>query len=243
MNPRRRIKLDGLSDQILIYLHQMLFDDNTTYVQFSKLRTAFHRQPANALRLELDSLVDDDFIDQKSERRFRPTSPLGFGGATTPTYWEPVDGYRLSKKGVARVEKIDDEQSQKLQNEITHSEAEVIRESNKIAEINLDEWEPLPIDRNDSILNDAIGKTEEALKALEQENGFGASQPELKSGMVETIRGNLRALKDGFPSKRSLVEGLLKPLKAAAKIFGTNFVGTAAHAAAKAIAAYLGIPL
>jgi hypothetical protein len=115
--------------------------------------------------------------------------------------------------------------------------------ANTAGPMEADTWEPLPIDRADSAYGDAIKKTERALEVLEQDNGYAATSPEEKAGIVETIRGNLKALKEGFPSKRSIMEGLIKPLKFIAKKFGENFVGAAASAAIKALASYFGFPL
>jgi len=106
-----------------------------------------------------------------------------------------------------------------------------------------DIWEPLPVDRTDPKYPEAIEKAERALELLEQENGYAATNPEEKKGIVETIRGNLNALKEGFPSRTSVIEGLVKPLKFIANKFGENIVGAAATAAIKALCSYLGISL
>jgi hypothetical protein len=224
-------------------MHQSFFDDDSTYVSFSEIRMAIGRQPANAIRLELESLVDDGLADQRTERRFRPTSfasaaaaTLG-AGTTTPTYWEPVDGYRLSKKGISKVEEFDDDYFNKVQSSFSLSSSDSIAPSKNNEEES--DWEPLPIDRADPDFQAAVESSEKALDAIEQNNGYAATHPDERNGLVKTIRGTLDALKSGTPSRAAVIEGLLKPLKFFVKRFSESSMSELAKLAVAAIMKWL----
>lgn len=100
-------------------------------------------------------------------------------------------------------------------------------------------WEPLPLDRDTPEAIDAIEKADLALKEIEQSNGYADREPEERNAIVETIRGTIRALKTGFPSRDAIKAGLLAPLKYIAKKFADSAMGEAAKVAVAAIIRWL----
>jgi hypothetical protein len=100
-------------------------------------------------------------------------------------------------------------------------------------------WEPLPIDRSGEAYLHAVAKSEEALQAIEGDNGYAATEPEERNAVVSSIRGTLEAIKNGFPSKLLIVHGLLAPLKQVVTRFGSSVVGEFAKRAAEAIARWI----
>lgn len=101
------------------------------------------------------------------------------------------------------------------------------------------DWEPLPIERESKDAKDAIEKSEIALSEIEQSNGYAATSPDERNGVVETIKGTLSAIKNGFPSREAIASGLLAPLRFIAKKFGDASMGEAAKMAVLAIIKWL----
>jgi hypothetical protein len=100
-------------------------------------------------------------------------------------------------------------------------------------------WEPLPLERHTQEAIEAIETTEAALREIEQNNGYASTEPDERNGIVESIKGTLRAIKGGFPSKNVIVAGLLAPLKFIAKKFSEASMGEAAKIAVAALIKWL----
>jgi hypothetical protein len=103
-----------------------------------------------------------------------------------------------------------------------------------------DEWEPLPLDRSSAAYAEAIEASEAALKEIEVSNGYASSEPDERNAIVSTIKGTLEAIKTGFPSKRAIVHGILKPIEYVAKKFPDAAIGTVARIAVTKLLAWLG---
>lgn len=101
------------------------------------------------------------------------------------------------------------------------------------------DWEPLPIERESQDAKDAIEKSEIALSEIEQSNGYAATSPDERNGIVQVIRGTLSAIKSGFPSREAIISGLLAPLRFIAKKFAEASMGEAAKIAVLAIIKWL----
>ncbi len=108
--------------------------------------------------------------------------------------------------------------------------------------LDTDTWSPLPIERHDGNYISAVDAAEKAMKAIEQNNGYAASEPEERNGIVATIKGTLEAIKTGAPSRRAVVEGLLKPLKYIAKKFADSTMGELAKDAVGWLVKWLFLP-
>lgn len=102
-----------------------------------------------------------------------------------------------------------------------------------------DRWEPLPISREDESYKAAIESAEKALEVIEQNNGYAATHPEERNGIVHTIRGTLDAIKNGTPSRTAIIEGLLKPFKFVAGKFSEGVMSEFAKVAVAAIIKWL----
>lgn len=101
------------------------------------------------------------------------------------------------------------------------------------------EWEPLPLERESKQAVEAIEKTEAALREIESNNGYAATQSEERNAIVESIKGTLSAIRRGFPSRDAIVAGLVAPLRYIAKKFADASMGDAAKAAVSAILKWL----
>lgn len=105
-------------------------------------------------------------------------------------------------------------------------------------EISVEDWHPLPIDRGDEKYTQAIEATEEAIKAIEQDNGYAANEPDERNAILATSKGTLEAIKEGKPTKEQVESGLLKSLKQVVKRFGDASVGIIAKKTIEAIWAW-----
>ena len=102
-----------------------------------------------------------------------------------------------------------------------------------------DVWEPLPLDRESSEFKEAMGYSDFALDQIASNNGYAATEPEERNGIVETIRGTIKAIWSGFPSRSQIHAGLIAPLKFIVRKFGDAAMGEAAKQALIAIATWL----
>lgn len=100
-------------------------------------------------------------------------------------------------------------------------------------------WQPLPINREEPGYKEAVEATEKAIQAIEGSNGYAFSEPEERNAIVETTKGTLAAVKNGSPSKGSVIESLLKPLKYISKKFGDAVMGASAKEAVTALVKWL----
>lgn len=94
--------------------------------------------------------------------------------------------------------------------------------------LNHDNWQPLPIDREDPLFKVGLKAVEEALKTIEADNGYAATEPEERNAIIASAKGTVQALKDGYPSKGTVSATLIIPFKYLAKKFGDGIIGAAA---------------
>jgi hypothetical protein len=99
-------------------------------------------------------------------------------------------------------------------------------------------WEPLKIDRADVEYQTAVEVSEKAIETIEQNNGYAASEPEERNGIIKVMRGTLDAIKEGTPSRAAVKAGLLQPLRYIAKKFSDSAMGEVAKVAIGALIKY-----
>ncbi len=100
-------------------------------------------------------------------------------------------------------------------------------------------WEPLPIDRGHDDYVAMISAAEAALKQIEGSNGYAASDPEERNGVVGSIKSALQTISDGQPSRTYIRAALVAPLQFVAKKFAEAIVGQFAKSAAIAVLKWL----
>lgn len=99
---------------------------------------------------------------------------------------------------------------------------------NSLNELENDTWQPLPIEREDPLFQTGFKALEEALKTIEADNGYAATEPEERNAILASAKGTVEALKDGNPSKETVSATLITPFKYLAKKFGDGIIGAAA---------------
>ena len=101
------------------------------------------------------------------------------------------------------------------------------------------EWAPLEIDRADPTYLDAVNSVEEAIEAIRQDNGFAATRPEEREGILGVLREGLVWLKEKTPTQSILRTMLISPLRWVSSIFGPAVVGETAKKAAQKLIDFL----
>jgi hypothetical protein len=102
-----------------------------------------------------------------------------------------------------------------------------------------DLWEPLPIDRGNLDYGEMISATEAALQQIEGNNGYAATEPDQRNGIVLAIKGAIETIKSGSPSVNYIKTSLLAPLKFVSTKFSEGVIGQVAKMAAEAVVKWL----
>ncbi|WP_316205716.1 hypothetical protein [Bradyrhizobium sp. SZCCHNS1012] len=203
-------------------LHHRFFDDTTTYLTFAQIRSALAAQPANAIRMELTQLVSQRDVEQRTETREKSTF-AGIAIQGGATYEVALDGYRISKSGLIKVDRFEDEFYAKLQRDLALDELTLPAGSEG------DLWEPIPLDGSDEAQRRAVEKLDDVIEKLRGDNGYAATRPEEKTFILDKLSMAARRLKeDKQITWMYLNEFALKPLGALIQQFGKAAIGVAA---------------
>lgn len=98
------------------------------------------------------------------------------------------------------------------------------------------EWAPLPLDYNTQETEETILKIEKAVKAIESDNGYSATFPEERDGVVEVLKRSVNDLHDQVSFQKYYFEQtVIKPLVQASKRLGGNAAGKVVEGALEAI--------
>jgi hypothetical protein len=98
-----------------------------------------------------------------------------------------------------------------------------------------DPWSPLPIDRADPRYTEAVTDVENALEVVRGDNGFAATHPNEREGILSTLEDGLRWLKERTPNRSQIFSLLVAPLQWLASNFSKAVIGEAAKKAAQSV--------
>jgi hypothetical protein len=98
-----------------------------------------------------------------------------------------------------------------------------------------DPWSPLPIDREDPSYTEAATEVEAAIEVIRADNGFAASHPEQREGILATLEEGLAWLKDRAPTRAQIFSLLISPLQWVSTNFSKAVIGEAAKKAAQKV--------
>jgi hypothetical protein len=102
-----------------------------------------------------------------------------------------------------------------------------------------DDWTPLEIDRTDPAYLEAVSSVEEAIETIRQDNGFAATYPRERAGVLEALQEGLVWLKEKIPTQFILQTMLISPFRWVSSVFGSAVVGEAAKKAAQKLVDFL----
>ena len=98
-----------------------------------------------------------------------------------------------------------------------------------------DPWTPLEIDRSDPRYLKAVTDTEAAIEAIRADNGFSATYPEQRAGILSLLEDGLVWLRDRAPSRAQIYSLLVSPLQWLSTTFSKAILGEAAKKAAQSL--------
>lgn len=103
----------------------------------------------------------------------------------------------------------------------------------------LDGWLPLPIERDRPEYKETIGALEEAFDTIRADNGFAATYPEQRTGILAALEDGIQTLKSKLPSAEQLQGMILRPLRWISVTFSNTLIGEAAKKAAEKLVQYI----
>jgi hypothetical protein len=200
---------------------------------------------ADFYRLGLCDLISDDFADQfvRSNAKTAEHIPQDDFKKIEERFLSLGDsGHEWLASALSRISKQfkpEDLKLLKQKRPNKDSSAETQEPTEKRTASELDQWEPIKLDRKSSKFEEAVGAAEAALREIEGSNGYASSEPEERNGLVATVKGSIEALKEGTPSRQSIVYGLIKPLEYIVKKFTDSTMGEIAKIAVAKLTALL----
>lgn len=219
---RRKIDFAKISTKILIVLNYKYMESKSYFVPFEDIVVGVPHEPRNAIHDELNNLISLRMVSQKMETR-TPDASFLFGVASKREPFQvSVDGFSITRTGIDAVNELPEEAYEILFSETV---------TDPIPDSKSDVWKPLPLDTSTTEFTKAVAATEEALNAIETHNGFADTKLAERNSIVESIKTNLKNLKEGMISKGQVIEGLIKPLRSVAATFFNASIGELAKRA------------
>jgi hypothetical protein len=103
------------------------------------------------------------------------------------------------------------------------------------------EWEPLPLDLDNDLAEQAIDATEKLLERVRGENGFAATQPKQYQAITWSIQAGIDALRRRTPTLDQIRSLLIQPTKWLGVHFSKAAIGELAKQATAAILRAVGL--
>ena len=101
-------------------------------------------------------------------------------------------------------------------------------DSSSTAEIE-DAWEPLPLDRQNPALAQAIEKIDELVEAIAQDNGYAVTEPDERNYILTALRNGVQALKIQTVIYRMQFKAFIwEPIERIATRFAQHAIGLSA---------------
>jgi hypothetical protein len=100
-------------------------------------------------------------------------------------------------------------------------------------------WSPLEIDRDSENYKQALESTEQAIKIIEQDNGFPVAYPSERSGILNRLKEGLKWLKEKNPTVSDLKTLIMQPFRWIMTMFPKSIMAEAAKEASQKIYALI----
>jgi hypothetical protein len=110
----------------------------------------------------------------------------------------------------------------------------------KVGDAQPDDWQPIPVERADALLDKVTSTLDDAIEAVRADNGYAANHPEERQLVLDSLKAlRSRLTEDVQISWMYVREFGLKPLGMLIERLGKSSVGLAASAAREAIVDWL----
>jgi len=104
----------------------------------------------------------------------------------------------------------------------------------------LDEWEPLPLERNDPLVEKTIGAVDDTIEKVRSDNGYASNFPEERQHVLDGLSAFSRRLKEAASISLGYVRRYAAdPLRTLLSRFKDNAIGIAASIAKEALREWL----
>jgi hypothetical protein len=196
---------DTIKAIVLVVLHDEFDKSDRRYVDLKRIVERVPMISTNRLRMSLDGLVAQDLVRQEMRQKTMTSSNALFGIVEKPQIIDvATDSYRLTQRGVDSAATIDSKELSWIVlpfHQVPLAVAPPIKDS----------WEPLAIERDAETTKAALVRTEQAIKTIEESNGYAAQEPEERAGILATLKAGFALLKDGLISRATLRSTLVLP--------------------------------
>lgn len=119
--------------------------------------------------------------------------------------------------------------------QLVHAELQASSAAGTVIERDELDWAPLPLEKRDVEIAEALEKTAALADRVRGDNGFASTQPVQHRAILWSLHAGLDALKQRVPSASQVRALLLAPMKWLSENFGKAAVGEMAKEAAKAV--------
>tara|TARA_R110000787_G_scaffold285173_2_gene400117 strand:+ start:77029 stop:77721 length:693 start_codon:yes stop_codon:yes gene_type:complete len=146
--------------------------------------------------------------------------------------------YRLSLTGTA-IKNFSENEEWILSEEQQRDDAPVVENELFIEESSDDTWEPLPVERDSKKFVDALVASEEAERALREDNGFAANYPEIRDSVVWSVGSAINQMREGLITSGQVKSMLIAPFQKVASLFSEGLLKEACERAIEKLVALL----
>lgn len=94
-----------------------------------------------------------------------------------------------------------------------------------------DDWEPLPLERESDVYQEALVASEEAEKTIREDNGFAANYPEIRDSIVWAVGSAINQMREGLITVGQVRTMLIAPFQKVASLFSEGLLKEASERA------------
>jgi hypothetical protein len=156
--------------------------------------------------------------------------------------------YKINEDGILTVEQALRQKESDLSYYITHSNEEEALDD--VAGVNgiywtneealdAEAWVPLELDRTDPDYKETVEEIEKAAEVIRGDNGFAATHPRERAGILASIEDGLTWFREKLPTRAQMISKIVSPLRWIATTFASSVIGEAAKKAAQRLVDYL----
>ena len=228
---RPRVNVPITHDRILMLLHYVFAEGNGRYFYSYHFENLIAEASPNVIEIAKARLLADEYISKSFDDQFRELCAI-------------------TERGIDHVEGFDDDYYDHLANGVSFDQVSLNVQKKSAAKAELkneetpenptDQWEPLPVDRQAKEYVIALDATEKAIAVIEADNGFAATEPDKRDGILATLKHGVEVIRSNMVTRLLVSNMVIKPLAYIVEKFGENAVAEFAKTAVQKILAWIG---
>ena len=115
--------------------------------------------------------------------------------------------------------------------EISNKSSDKVGSPTVSQNLNENQWEPLPIDRDSPLIQQAQQSVEALEKVVREDNGLSVTEPAFREGMLIALSDAKLCLNSELTTKHQIFHRVFEPVKAILMKFGVGLINAAARTA------------